>query len=112
MRQLALTQALGTHSLRDTPDKLGRFGVTLFHPEGSTAPLVVGCSGWLACRVVPEVHQQQRYDLFIGEVVAAWADTRVFRDGHWQFENAGSEWRSLHYVAGGQYYAIGESLRA
>lgn len=112
VKQLAMTQALGTHSLHDTTDKLARFGVALFEPGETTAPLVTGCSGWLACRVVPEPHNQQQYDLFIGEVVAAWADKRVFRDGHWQFETADPQWRSLHYVAGGQYYAIGAALRA
>jgi flavin reductase (DIM6/NTAB) family NADH-FMN oxidoreductase RutF len=112
VRQLAMTQALGTHSLHALPDKLARFGVELFEPDGTTAPLVAGCSAWLACRVLPEPHNQQRHDLFIGEVVAAWADRRVFRDGHWHFEAADPGWRSLHYVAGGQYYAIGEALRA
>ncbi len=55
---------------------------------GSELPLVEGCVGWLACRLVPEPHNQQAYDLFIGEVVGAWADERVFRDGRWHFEDA------------------------
>ena len=78
--------------------------------DGHDLPFVEGCAGWLACRLLPEPHNQQTYDLFIGEVVAAWADTRVFRDGHWQFEQSGPEWRSLHYVAGGHFYAIGDPL--
>jgi len=45
-------------------------------------------------------------------VVAAWADTRVFSHGHWHFEDADPAWRSLHHVAGGQFYAIGEALPA
>ncbi len=110
--QLELVHAVGTHSLADDPDKLARFGVELFAADGFEAPLVAGCSAWLACRLIPEPHNQGAYDLFIGEVVGAWADTRVFRDGHWQFEDAGPRWRSLHYIAGGQFYAIGESLQA
>ena len=110
--QVDLVHAVGTHSLADEPDKLARYGVRLFDAEGIDAPLVAGCSAWLACRLVPEPHNQQAYDLFIGEVVAAWADTRVFRDGHWHFEDAEPRWRSLHYIAGGQFYAIGESLQA
>lgn len=43
-------------------------------------------------------------------MVAAWSDTRVFRDGHWYFESADPALRSLHYIAGGNFYAIGESL--
>jgi flavin reductase (DIM6/NTAB) family NADH-FMN oxidoreductase RutF len=109
-RQLALTQAVGNMTLADDPDKLAKCGVTLFRMDGETAPLVEGCAAWLACRLVPEPHNQQTYDLFIGEVEAAWSDTRVFADGHWHFEQAGPEWRSLHHVAGGHYYAIGEPL--
>ena len=108
--QLQLTHGVGTHSLAEMPDKLARCGVTLFDIPGQDLPFVAGCAAWLACRLVPEPHNQQAYDLFIGEVEGAWADTRVFRDGHWQFEQAGPEWRSLHYVAGGHFYAIGDAL--
>ncbi|MBD8793013.1 flavin reductase family protein [Pseudomonas syringae] len=108
LAQLQLTQAVGSQSLADDPDKLARCGVELLHMEGFETPLVSGCSAWLICKVLPEPHNQQTYDLFIGEVVAAWADNRVFRDGHWQFEHADPQWRSLHYIAGGHYYAIGE----
>lgn len=110
--QLQLTQALGTSSLNDDPHKLEKSGVQLMYMDGFDTPLVAGCSAWLICKVIDEPHNQQTYDLFIGEVVAAWADDRVFRDGHWQFAEAGPEWRSLHYIAGGQYYAIGESVVA
>ena len=108
--QLQLTHTVGTHSLSDMPDKLARAGVQLFEFDGHDQPFVAGCSAWLACRLVPEPHNQNAYDLFIGEVVAAWADTRVFRDGHWHFQDADPSLRSLHYIAGGQFYAIGESL--
>lgn len=108
--QVRLTHAVGTRSLKDVPDKLARAGVELFRMAGHDLPFVAGCSGWLACRLVPEPHNQATYDLFIGEVVAAWADTRAFADGHWRFEVADPDWRSLHYVAGGHFYAIGEAL--
>ena len=106
----ALTKAIGTDSAITTPDKLERHGVQLFAAPGLDLPLVEGCAAWLVCRLIPEPHNQQAYDLFIGEVVAAWADERVFRDGHWQFGTAPAELRTLHYVAGGQFYAIGESV--
>jgi flavin reductase (DIM6/NTAB) family NADH-FMN oxidoreductase RutF len=108
--QMQLTYSVGTLSLSTEPDKLKKSGVELFDIEGHDLPFVAGCSGWLACKLIPEPHNQQTYDLFIGEVVAAWADARVFRDGRWQFENADPSWRSLHHVAGGQFYAIGEPL--
>ncbi len=107
----ALTVGVGTVSARDVPDKLGRYGVQLFPVPETPVPLVQGCVAWLACRLVPEPHNQQAYDLFIGEVTAAWADERVFSNGRWHFEDAPDELRTLHYVAGGQFYAIGESVR-
>ena len=110
--QLGLTYELGTRSLHDDPEKLAKSGVELFHVDGYTSPLVAGCSAWLICRLVPEPHSQTAYDLFIGEVIGAWADTRVFRDGHWNFESADPQWRSLHYIAGGHFYAIGDAIAA
>lgn len=107
---LTLTSQVGAISLNDEPDKLQRCGVELFDLPGHDQPFVAGCSAWLACKLIPEPHNQSAYDLFIGEVVGAWADTRAFRDGHWQFETADPQWRSLHYVAGGQYYATGQGL--
>src|SRR5579871_4079867 len=110
--QLQLAYRVGQHSLRDEPDKLQRSGVDLFQIEPHPLPFVQGCSAWLACKVIPEPHNQETYDLFIGEVVGAWADSRVFKDGHWQFESADPTLRSLHYIAGGRFYAIGEALDA
>ena len=107
---LALTHHVGTRSLADEPSKLADAGVALFDVHGHDLPFVAGCAAWLACKVIPEPHNQQTYDLFIGEVVGAWADTRVFRNGHWEFADADPSLRSLHYVAGGQFYAIGESF--
>lgn len=108
--QLQLTHGLGSTSLHDSPDKLERAGAKLFELEGHPLPFVAGCSGWLACKLIPEPHNQQTYDLFIGEVVGAWSDTRVFSDGHWHFEQADPALRSVHYVAGGHFYAIGDTF--
>lgn len=108
--QLQLVHAVGNVSLNDEPEKLKKCGVDLFDIAGHDLPFVAGCSGWLACRLIPEPHNQQAYDLFIGEVVGAWADSRVFGDGRWHFEDAAPGLRSLHYVAGGQFYATGEAL--
>lgn len=110
--QVQLTYDVGNVSLADAPDKLKECGIELFHLDGQDTPLVSGCSAWMVCKVIPEPHIQQTYDLFIGEVVAAWADERVFRNGHWEFDKADASLRSLHYIAGGQFYAIGESAHA
>ena len=109
---LRLTHEVGTRSRATEPDKLEAAGVELLRLGESGMPFVAGCSAWLACRLVPEPHNQQAYDLFIGEVTAAWADDRVFRDGHWHFEDADPAWRSIHHIAGGHFYAIGEPMRA
>lgn len=106
------TYQVGHRSLKDEPGKLHDSGVELFDMPGHDLPFVAGCSAWLACRVIPEPHNQQAYDLFIAEVEGAWADTRVFRDGHWHFETADPALRSLHYIAGGRFYAIGDALDA
>ena len=108
--QLDLTYQVGHRSLLDDPDKLSRSGVDLFNIEGHDLPFVSGCSAWLACRVMCEPHNESTYDLFIAEIEAAWADTRVFKDGHWLFETADPSLRSLHYIAGGHFYAIGDAM--
>lgn len=111
--QLRLTHEVGTRSLAGDPAKLAHSGVELFGIDGhGELPFVAGCSAWLACTRIKEPHNQQAYDLFIGEVVAAWSDTRVFRDGHWHFETADPALRSLHYIAGGHFYAIGEASQS
>ena len=109
---LDLTNEVGNRGLAQHPDKLHRAGVELLRLADDTLPFVAGCSAWLECRLIPEPHNQAGHDLFIGEVVAAWADDRVFRDGHWHFESADPAWRSIHHVAGGHFYAIGEPMRA
>jgi flavin reductase (DIM6/NTAB) family NADH-FMN oxidoreductase RutF len=107
---LKLTHAVGNVSLNEDADKLAHCGVELFGMAGVDLPFVAGCSAWLACKRIAEPHNEQAYDLFIGEVTGAWADSRVFSDGRWHFENADPALRSLHYVAGGHFYAIGEAL--
>ncbi|MDY0009322.1 MAG: flavin reductase family protein [Bdellovibrionales bacterium] len=111
-KQLQMTNDVGNMSLYDTPDKLEKCGVDIFRLPGDEIPCVSGCAAWLVCNLVPEPHNQDTYDLFIGTVTGAWADERVFKNGHWLFEEAGPEWRSLHHVAGGHFYAIGDALAA
>lgn len=72
-------------------------------------PLVAGCIAWLACRVLQEPAIQQRYDLFLGEVVAAWADPRVYSAGRWHFDGH-DELRTIHHIAGGHYFVAGDVI--
>ncbi|MGX5024806.1 flavin reductase family protein [Enterobacter sp. UPMP2060] len=108
--QAALVYRLGTHTRHSEQDKLVKAGISLFTLPGLNVPLVSGCAAWLYCELIPEEHNQKTYDLFIGEIKAAWADSRVFRDGHWQFEHLPADWKSLHYIAGGHFYTTGDAL--
>lgn len=110
--QARVTLDVGSLSGRDLAgaDKFAHFGLATRPGTAVEAPLLAGCVGWLECRVLSEPHNQGRYDLFIGEVVAASADTDVFSDGRWHFEGAPDAKRTLHYVAGGAFYITGESL--
>ncbi|MBP7302196.1 MAG: hypothetical protein KA972_03350 [Brachymonas sp.] len=73
--------------------------------------MVLGFTGYLLCQVIPNPQQEQNYDSFMGEIVAAWADDRVFDGRHWLFDTAPDELRTVHYVAGGQFYAIGKGTK-
>ena len=68
----------------DNADK--KKNVEIFYKEEFDVPLIAGCAAWLVCKRIPEPHNEQSYDLFIGEVVAAYADDRIFDGGRWLFE--------------------------
>lgn len=104
--QAQLVAKMGTISMRGGAGKLD--GVEMFYEQGVS--MVRGCAAWLVCKRIPEPHNEQSYDLFIGEVVAAYADERVFDGGHWLFEKIPDELKTLHYVAGGRYYLDGKAV--
>jgi len=107
-RELArLTLQVGSTSGRDV-DKFAAFDAGTWTGEKIGAPLLDGCLAWLECRLIPEPHIQDTYDLFLGEVVAAWADPSVFSEGHWNFASGGK--KSIHYVAGGHFFEIGDAF--
>jgi flavin reductase (DIM6/NTAB) family NADH-FMN oxidoreductase RutF len=100
------TWRVGQVSGRDI-DKFAQYGIDTFAADKTGAHLVAGCVGWLECKVIPEPHNQQAYDLFIGEVIAAHADTRVFRDGHWYYEpETDPALQTLHYIAGTNFLSV------
>ena len=49
-------------------------------------------------------------DLIVGEVIAAYADVEQFLNGRWNFSDDPQK-RSIHYMAGGEFYSTGESFR-
>lgn len=119
--QIDIVRKVGTNTGRDLADtdKFALYGLETFSAKEIDAPLLKGCVAWLECKVIPEPHNQNTYDLFIAEVVAAYADERVFSDGHWHFEGHDQETqekldqlRTLHHVAGGAFFATGDALTA
>ena len=91
----------------DNADKMKN--VEIFYQDDSRVPLIADCAAWLVFKRIPEPHNEQSYDLFIGEVVAAYADDRVFDGGHWLFEKTSDELKTLHYVVG-RYYLDGKAV--
>lgn len=90
-------------------DKFAACGLVAEDSGVGQAPLVAGCLAWLAGRVLPKPELAADHDLFLVEVVAAWADPRVFAEGRWR-ETPSPALRSLHHVAGGTFFCSGALL--
>ncbi|MEV7663555.1 flavin reductase [Paenarthrobacter sp. NPDC089316] len=109
VQQMETVLYVGGHSKFISPKKLEN--MPLFYQDGCDIPLVTGSAGYLLCKVVPNAQQEQQFDSFMGEIVSAWADSRVFDGRHWIFDEAPEELRTVHYVAGGQFYAMGQGTK-
>ncbi len=131
--QIDTVRNVGTSSgreLQDT-DKFALYGLETVAASQIDVPLLVGCVAWLECKIISEPHIQNTYDLFVAEVVAAYADERVFKEGRWSFEGHNQEahghkaqnqevhdqetydrLRTLHHVAGGAFFATGKPYQA
>lgn len=99
---------LGETSRFSRPDKMD--GVALFYQDGFDVPLIQNCAAWLICRLIDEKEMQQKYDLFMGEILAAYADSHIFDGGHWLFESVPDDLKTLHYVAGRACYLDGKKV--
>jgi len=111
--QVDLVTKLGLYSGRELhgTDKFAENQLQTFNAKHIAAPLLAGCVAWLECKIIPDPHNQNTYDLFIAEVVAAYADERVFSDGHWHFEGHDSL-RTIHHIAGGAFFATGAAIQS
>jgi flavin reductase (DIM6/NTAB) family NADH-FMN oxidoreductase RutF len=111
--QIDIVRKVGTTSGRDLvdTDKFALYGLETFPATEIDAPLLKDCVAWLECKLIPEPHNQNTYDLFIAEVVEAQADERVFSDGRWHFEGH-DDLRTIHHVAGGAFFATGEAIKS
>ncbi|MDP1657930.1 MAG: flavin reductase family protein [Methylotenera sp.] len=116
--QIDIVRKVGTTSGRDLvdTDKFAQYGLETFPATEINAPLLKGCVAWLECKLIPEPHNQNTYDLFIAEVVAAHADERVFSNGYWRFEGHNKDeydkLRTIHHIAGGAFFATGIELKS
>jgi flavin reductase (DIM6/NTAB) family NADH-FMN oxidoreductase RutF len=98
-------------------DKFETLGIAAFDGPATAAPLVEGCVAWLECRLLPQPALQAEHDLFLGEVVAAQADSRVWSHGRWLFRDgpdadpALEPLRTLHHIAAGRFFVCGEQVQ-
>lgn len=81
--------SLGSVSKNADPEKLEKSGMALFTQPGFKIPLARGCSAWAIFKKLPETDElSKKYDLFLGQAVAAWGDERVYQNGRPDFEHA------------------------
>ena len=93
-------------------DKFDRYGIAAFDGERLHLPLPAGCVAWLECRRLREEAIAARHDLFLGEVVWAAADARVFSAGRWSFGPGDDGLRTLHHLGGGAFLCDGAAIQA
>jgi flavin reductase (DIM6/NTAB) family NADH-FMN oxidoreductase RutF len=110
-----ITYTVGSTSLHEMApgsDKFARWGIGFDDSPTFGVPLVHGCAGWMECRVLPEAHTQSAYDTWFVEVVAAWADERVFAAGHWSFRDDNAALHTLHHIGAGLFGTPGVQVQA
>lgn len=95
----------GRVSGRDV-DKFQESGLTPVPGAVVKPPLIDECTGHLECRVHQTVEAGD-HTLFIGKVVKAWAEEKLFQDV-WQVDGQGGE--GLHHL-GGRSFAVSRETR-
>lgn len=103
---LEQTLAVGSTSGRNV-DKFYEFNLDTFKGKEIDVPMLGGCIAWLECKVIPD--QSQRHDIIIGEIVSAYADSRIYSNNRWHFGRT-DENRTAHYVAGGNFFLTGQEI--
>jgi flavin reductase (DIM6/NTAB) family NADH-FMN oxidoreductase RutF len=98
------TLAVGTSNGVEI-DKFAAFNLRTFEGRAIDVPMLADCVAWFECKVIPD--DAQRHDLILAEVVAAYADSRVYSGNRWHFDGH-PDLRTCHYVAGGTFFATGE----
>jgi flavin reductase (DIM6/NTAB) family NADH-FMN oxidoreductase RutF len=109
--QADLTWSVGSKSGAEV-DKFEKWNIATSPADQVQAPLIDGCLAWLECKVIPNPQLATDFDLFLVEVVAAWADDEVFRDGDWRFSEVPEARRSIHHVSRGHFFVTGARVDA
>jgi len=97
----------GTVSGRDVPDKIAKAGLTAKPAKAVRPPIIEECAAHLECRV-RQVIDCGSHDVFIGEVVAAYARPDAFKEGFWLLET----FKPLLHAGGNVYSKPEEPFRA
>jgi len=97
----------GTVSGRDVPDKIARAGLTAKPAKVVKPPIIEECVAHLECKVT-QVVDCGSHDIFVGEVVAAYADPRAFKEGLWDLDVV----RPLLHAGGDVYSRPEPTFRA
>ncbi len=98
----------GSVSGRKVPDKFARFGLTRQPATRIKAPLVSECIANLECRVC-QVVDLGASALVLSQVLAAVADPRHVKKGHYVFDDG---LRLLHHLSGKRFCASSEAITA
>ena len=104
-----LTWSVGSTHGADL-DKFQAMGIATAPASQVAAPLIEGCVAWLEARVLPRPDLARDFDLFLVEVVAAWVDDAVYRDGAFHF--ASDAQRTLHHQSRGRFFLTGAEVVA
>lgn len=105
-----LTWTVGSTSGRDR-DKFEALRIATSPASKVAAPLIDGCVAWLEAKVIPQPPALAKdFDLFLVEVVAAWADDAAWQDGAWHFDR--DEQRTLHHQSKGHFFTTGAPVDA
>jgi len=104
---LEQVELCGSLSGRDV-DKFKEARLTPVDAKEVRAPLIEECLGHLECAVV-EALDLGDHTLFVGQVVAAWAEKEAF-DDTWLLED--EEAKPLHHLGGAYFGVLEERLKA
>jgi len=87
-------------------EKFSSLGLTAERSKTVRAPIVKECVAHLECRVAESLTVGD-HTLFIGEVLAAYADERVFKEGKFDLK----AFRGIYQVGGSEYATLSEETK-